>query len=149
MANLSLLAFGTSAPEIMLSVLETVSNTFESGELGPGTIVGSAAFNLFMITAICVTSIPNGESRRLKNMRVFGVTSFTGLFAYFWLIIVLLGISPKEVELWEAIVTFLMFPVLILVAYAADRGLWCGKNKTASEVEIAFGEFVCVCVLCV
>ncbi|KAK7113071.1 sodium/calcium exchanger 3-like [Littorina saxatilis] len=137
-ANLSLLAFGTSAPEIMLSCIETIANTFESGELGPGTIVGSAAFNLFMITAICILSIPNGESRRLKNMRVFGVTAFTGLFAYVWLIIVLLGTSPKEVELWEAIVTFMMFPVLILVAFTADKGLGCNKNKTASEVEIGF-----------
>ncbi|KAL8603604.1 hypothetical protein ACOMHN_022556 [Nucella lapillus] len=139
-ANLSLLAFGTSAPEIMMSVSETISNNFESGELGPGTIVGSAAFNLFMITGICILSIPDGESRRLKNMRVFGVTAFTGIFAYVWLIVVLLGSSPKEVDLWEAVITFLMFPVLILVAYTADRGFCCGRNKTASEVEISFGE---------
>jgi hypothetical protein len=33
-----------------------------------------------------------------------------------------------------------MFPLLILVAYAADRGFCCNKNKTSSEVEIAFGE---------
>ncbi|XP_076458128.1 sodium/calcium exchanger 1-like [Babylonia areolata] len=137
-ANLTLLAFGTSAPEIMMSVIETISNKFESGELGPGTIVGSAAFNLFMITAICILCIPDGESRRLKNMRVFGVTAFTGIFAYVWLIIVLLGSSPKVIDLWEAVVTFLMFPVLILVAYAADRGFCCGANKTSSEVEISF-----------
>ncbi|KAK7507405.1 hypothetical protein BaRGS_00001340 [Batillaria attramentaria] len=137
-ANLSLLAFGTSAPEILLACIEMIANKFEAGELGPGTIVGSAAFNLFCITSICIVSIPNGDTRRLKNMRVFGVTAFTGLFAYVWLLVVLMGSSPKEVELWEAIVTFLMFPILILVAFTADKGFCCTRNKTASEVEIGF-----------
>lgn len=52
-ANLSLMAFGTSAPEILMSVIEIVGNKFKAGELGPGTIVGSAAFNLLVITGIC------------------------------------------------------------------------------------------------
>ena len=50
---------------------------FKSGELGPSTIVGSASFNLFVITAICIISIPkknegNNESgvRRIKAIKV-------------------------------------------------------------------------------
>jgi solute carrier family 8 (sodium/calcium exchanger) len=46
-ANLTLMALGSSAPEILLSVIETVQTLDqEPGELGPSTIVGSAAFNL-------------------------------------------------------------------------------------------------------
>lgn len=45
-SNLSLMALGSSAPEILLSVIEIFGNKFEAGELGPSTIVGSAAFNL-------------------------------------------------------------------------------------------------------
>lgn len=45
---------GSSAPEILLSVIEVFGNNFEAGDLGPGTIVGSAAFNLFVIVAICI-----------------------------------------------------------------------------------------------
>ncbi|KAL8609364.1 hypothetical protein ACOMHN_008158 [Nucella lapillus] len=137
-ANLTLLAFGTSAPEIMMSVIETTTNSFHSGELGPGTIVGSAAFNLFIISPICITAVPAGEHRRLKNMRVFAVTAFMGIFAYVWVIVVLRGTSPKEVELWEAVVTLLLFPALISAAYVADKGFFCVNNKTASEVEITF-----------
>ena len=48
-ANLTLMALGSSAPEIMLSVIEIWAKGFHAGELGPGTIVGSAAFNLFKI----------------------------------------------------------------------------------------------------
>ena len=51
-ANLTLMALGSSAPEIMLSVIEIWAKGFKSGELGPGTIVGSAAFNLFMIIGL-------------------------------------------------------------------------------------------------
>ena len=60
------MALGSSAPEIMLSCIELLGNGFKAGELGPSTIVGSAAFNLLMILAICVVCIPNGASRRIK-----------------------------------------------------------------------------------
>ena len=33
-------------------------NEFYAGSLGPGTIVGSAAFNLFIIIGICIYVIP-------------------------------------------------------------------------------------------
>eukprot|EP01048_Picozoa_sp_COSAG05_P031998 COSAG05_NODE_12002_length_487_cov_0.930412_1_plen_148_part_10 len=50
-ANLSLMALGSSAPEIMLAVLDTIQTLGETpGEMGPSTIVGSAAFNLFVIS---------------------------------------------------------------------------------------------------
>jgi solute carrier family 8 (sodium/calcium exchanger) len=39
-ANLTLMALGSSAPEILLSCIEVVGNGFEPGDLGPGTIVG-------------------------------------------------------------------------------------------------------------
>ena len=34
------MALGSSSPEILLSVIEIVGNNFQSGDLGPGTIVG-------------------------------------------------------------------------------------------------------------
>merc|ERR1719265_2700153 len=56
-ANLTLMALGSSAPEILLSIIELLGNEFYSGDLGPSTIVGSAAFNLFCISAVCVSAI--------------------------------------------------------------------------------------------
>lgn len=139
-ANLTLMALGTSAPEILLACIEIVGHNFESGELGPGTIVGSAAFNLLIISAICLISIPSGESRRIRQFRVFLVCSLFSIFAYIWLLIVLTFVSPHVVELWEAIVTFLMFPGLVLFAYATDKD-WCGlknfrKNKNKRQLEL-------------
>lgn len=141
-ANLSLMAFGTSAPEILLNVIGICGNGFKASDLGPATIVGSAAFNLLVITAVCIVSIPNGEVRRIENVRVYAVTTLFSLFAYIWLIIVLMVITPDTVDLWEAVVTFILFPALILVSFFTDK-LYCCKrnNKTSSEVEIGIGEY--------
>lgn len=140
-ANLSLLAFGTSAPEILLNVIEICGNKFVAGELGPGTIVGSASFNLLAITAICVICIPKNEIRRIKLVPVYVVTSVFNLLSYVWLALVLMVITPDVVDLWEAVVTFLFFPMLILVSYAVDKRFCCKRsNKTSSEVEIGIGK---------
>jgi len=66
-ANLSLMVLGSSAPEILLSVIEIIGERFEAGHLGPGTIVGAAAFNLFVITAICNFVIPVSISPTFKE----------------------------------------------------------------------------------
>lgn len=139
-ANLSLMAFGTSAPEILLNVIIICGNGFKASDLGPATIVGSAAFNLFVITAVCIASIPKGEIRKISNIRVYAVTTLFSLCAYIWLIIVLMVSSPDEVDMWEAIVTFLLFPTLILVSFFTDKLYCCRRNnKTSSEVEIGIG----------
>lgn len=122
-ANLTLMALGSSAPEILLSVIEIAGKNFEAGELGPGTIVGSAAYNLFVIIAICVVVIPDGEVRKIKHLRVFLVTATWSIFAYVWLYLILDVISPSVVEVWEGAVTFLFFPATVMTAYIADRRL--------------------------
>lgn len=122
-ANLTLMALGSSAPEILLSVIEITGKNFEAGDLGPGTIVGSAAYNLFVIMAICVAVIPDGEVRKIKHLRVFLVTATWSIFAYVWLYLILAVISPSEVEVWEGAITFLFFPATVMTAYIADRRL--------------------------
>ena len=63
------MALGSSSPEILLAVIEVVGNNFLAGDLGPGTIVGSAAFNLLVITAICVSAIESPSIKRIKNYK--------------------------------------------------------------------------------
>lgn len=120
-ANLTLMALGSSAPEILLSIIEIVAKNFNAGDLGPGTIVGSAAYNLFVIIAICVLVVPDGQVRRIKHLRVFFVTATWSVFAYIWLYLILDYISPGEVEVWEGLSCFLFFPLTVLTAYIADR----------------------------
>ncbi|XP_043405245.1 sodium/calcium exchanger 3 isoform X3 [Chelonia mydas] len=122
-SNLTLMALGSSAPEILLSLIEVCGHGFIAGELGPSTIVGSAAFNMFIIIAICVYVIPDGETRKIKHLRVFFVTSAWSIFAYIWLYMILAVFSPGVVQVWEGLLTLFFFPLCVLLAWVADRRL--------------------------
>ncbi|XP_056465150.1 sodium/calcium exchanger 1b isoform X2 [Gadus chalcogrammus] len=122
-SNLTLMALGSSAPEILLSVIEVIGHGFAAGAMGPATIVGSAAFNMFVIIGICVYVVPDGETRKVKHLRVFFVTASWSIFAYIWLYLILAVISPGVVQVWEALLTLFFFPICVLFAWIADRRL--------------------------
>ncbi|XP_070771584.1 sodium/calcium exchanger 1b isoform X14 [Enoplosus armatus] len=122
-SNLTLMALGSSAPEILLSVIEVIGHEFSAGALGPSTIVGSAAFNMFVIIGLCVYVVPDGETRKVKHLRVFFVTATWSIFAYIWLYLILSVISPGVVQVWEGLLTFLFFPICVVFAWVADRRL--------------------------
>jgi hypothetical protein len=97
-ANLTLMALGSSAPEILLSIIEIVSSGCYAGALGPSTIVGSAAFNLLGISTVCVLAIPAGQTRYVKEVPVFFCTAFFSVFAYAWLYFILVVCTPNIVD---------------------------------------------------
>lgn len=134
-ANLTLMALGSSAPEIILSLLELMSNNFFSGRLGPSTIVGSAAFNFLCITSICVSAIPTGEVRKIKDVNVYMITCSASLFAYVWVLLIL-TVPPSEdrVTMLEGVITFLMFPALVLLSWMADVGFFSKKREHESHI---------------
>ena len=126
------MALGSSAPEILLSVIETVQNLGKCpGELGPSTIVGSASFNLLVISAVSVYSVneendndPDRDStvpfgvKKIYDMGVFGVTALSSVWAYVWLYMVL---KDQQVDKTEAWLTLAMFFFLLILSFAADR----------------------------
>jgi len=134
-ANLTLMALGSSAPEILLNVIDIFAKEFYLEGLGPGTIVGSAAFNMLMIIAVCIIAIPTGEVRMIKDMPVYVTTAVWSVFAYFWLIVILVFISPNVVEVWEGVLTFLFFPMLTFHAFACDKG-WIVKKDVSGKVFV-------------
>jgi len=98
------MALGSSAPEILLSIIETASNLGNCpGELGASTIVGSAAFNLLVISAVSIyavnekndndperdPSVPKGV-KKINDMGVFSITATSSIFAYLWMFYCLL-----------------------------------------------------------
>lgn len=131
-ANLSLMALGSSAPEILLSVIETVGTLGEiPGELGPSTIVGSAAFNLLFISAVCVIA-PGEDTRKIEEVNVFATTAFFSVWAYIWLFICLSIWTPSIISLTEAILTFLQFFLLLIIAYCFDVKV-CSKGGNRKQ----------------
>lgn len=132
-ANLTLMALGSSAPEILLALLETVQSLDEPpGELGPSTIVGSAAFNLFVITAVCVYSINTPDVKTVSAPGVFMMTSTWSILAYVWLLIVLEVWTPGVVSIAEAWITFGAFFLFVALVYGQDRN-WFRVNSKVSR----------------
>ena len=71
----------------------------------------------------------------ISYTQVFTVTTVFSIFAYVWLIVVLVIITPNQVDLWEAILTFLFFPLLVLTAYAADKNFFRKSTKEQKTVK--------------
>jgi len=134
-ANLTLMALGSSAPEILLSLIEITLGDFFQGPLGAGTIVGSAAFNLLIISAVCVLAIPDGEVRFIQQVPVYAITASCSVFAYLWLMFILMVTSPDVCSVWEGVLTLLFCPMLVFAAYLADRGYFGGVPKEESQEE--------------
>ena len=119
-------------------------NNFSAGDLGPGTIVGSAAFNLFVIIGLCMYVIPSTEVRQVKHLGVFFVTATWSVLAYVWLYLIIAQISPGEVQvgcLYVACVLKLMlrgclyYPISTTMmqnsagTQASDMEVWRLKNR--------------------
>ncbi|XP_014512864.1 magnesium/proton exchanger isoform X1 [Vigna radiata var. radiata] len=122
-ADISLLAFGTSFPQISLATIDAIQNmgNLYAGGLGPGTLVGSAAFDLFPIHAICVVVPKAGELKKIADLGVWLVELFWSFWAYIWLYIILEVWTPNVVTLWEALLTVLQYGLLLIHAYAQDK----------------------------
>ncbi|XP_048235777.1 magnesium/proton exchanger isoform X1 [Ricinus communis] len=122
-ADISLLAFGTSFPQISLATIDAIRNigNLYAGGLGPGTLVGSAAFDLFPIHAVCVVVPKAGELKKISDLGVWLVELFWSFWAYVWLYIILEVWTPNVITLWEALLTVLQYGLLLTHAYAQDK----------------------------
>ncbi|KAL5561448.1 hypothetical protein UlMin_031195 [Ulmus minor] len=122
-ADISLLAFGTSFPQISLATIDAIRNlgNLYAGGLGPGTLVGSAAFDLFPIHAVCVVVPKAGELKKISDIGVWLVELFWSFWAYIWLYIILEVWTPNVITVWEALLTVLQYGLLLMHAYAQDK----------------------------
>jgi len=130
-SNLSLMALGSSAPEIMLAVVGIIGNDYRAEDLGPGTIVGSAAFNMLMIIAICVSITP---SKIVEEINVLYITAFFSVWAYIWLYIICEVWTEGEITIAEGVITCVQFPVLLIIAWFADRG-WFDSDVVSHKIK--------------
>ena len=133
-ANLTLMALGSSAPEIILSVADTMGTLGDiPSELGPQAIVGSAAFNLLVISAVSIMTVD--EIKSVKMVGVFITTAVFSTWAYVWFFLVLVVISPGYVELWEACLTLAFMLILCIIAYSCDVCHSKGENKEEKRYQ--------------
>ena len=128
-ANVALLALGSAAPEIFLSFFSTVTN-IESvpNALGPMVLIGSASFNLLVVTGISILAV--SEIKKVLNLNAFIVTAAFATFAFVWLFLVLVVFSPAYIEFWEAVTTLAFYPLLLFVVWATEK---CSPEGSEAE----------------
>lgn len=101
-AGATLMAAGGSTPELFTSMI----GTFQGSEIGFGTIVGSAVFNVLFVIGMC--AVFSKDTLTLTWWPLFRDCSYyaVGLST----LAIFCGYSsPGEIESWEAIVLFLLY----------------------------------------
>lgn len=125
-AGATLMAAGGSAPELATSFV----GTFKRSDVGFGTIVGSAVFNVLFVIGMCVMYTPEKYAPlKLTWWPLFRDCS------YYVLTLITLAIFMYDgiIELWEAIVQFLM--------YFGYVGMMSQSEKLEKQVSVIFNKY--------
>ncbi|GJQ67441.1 hypothetical protein Trydic_g8294 [Trypoxylus dichotomus] len=111
-AGATFMAAATSAPELFVNVIGTF---ITEGDIGVGTIVGSAVFNILAVSACCgigagmcgVQVVPLDWWPLTRDCLAYGIT----------VSILICIIHDERVEWYEALTLVLLYTVYILIMY--------------------------------
>ncbi|XP_019872929.1 sodium/potassium/calcium exchanger 3 isoform X2 [Aethina tumida] len=111
-AGATFMAAATSAPELFVNVIGTF---ITEGDIGVGTIVGSAVFNILAVAACCgigagmcgVKVVPLDWWPLTRDCLAYGIT----------VSILICIIHDERVEWYEALILVLLYTVYILIMY--------------------------------
>lgn len=120
-AGATLMAAGGSAPELFTSMI----GTFQESDVGFGTIVGSAVFNVLFVIGMCamfskeVLTLTWWPLFRDCSYYILGLFTLYAFFAFS---------SPGEIHWHEAVILFAeYFGYVLLMAYNQDLYIWLMK----------------------
>ena len=128
-AGATLMAAGGSAPELFTALI----GTFQESEVGFGTVVGSAVFNVLFVIGMCA----------MFSKEVLALTwwPLARDCAYYTIGLIVLACfcgysSPGKIELWEAIVQFLLYFGYVLVMKFNEKiYIWIRMNYMKTKVS--------------
>jgi len=129
-AGATFMAAGGSAPELFTSFI----GTFQESEVGIGTIVGSAVFNVLFVIGMC--SIFSLEVLQLSWWPLFRDCTYY-VISLFVLAIFVGVITEGEIHLWESIILFVMYIGYVLIMTFNTQ---LHKLITGKELEPDCGE---------
>nr|XP_057918756.1 sodium/potassium/calcium exchanger 3-like isoform X1 [Doryrhamphus excisus] len=105
-AGATFMAAGSSAPELFTSLIGVF---ITKGDVGVGTIVGSAVFNILVIIGIC--GIFAGQPISLSWWPLLR----DAVFYILSIIVLILVIYDEKVQWWDAIVLISMYGIYIII----------------------------------
>ncbi|XP_022069391.1 sodium/potassium/calcium exchanger 3-like isoform X1 [Acanthochromis polyacanthus] len=105
-AGATFMAAGSSAPELFTSLIGVF---ITKGDVGVGTIVGSAVFNILVIIGIC--GIFSGQPISLSWWPLFR----DAVFYILSIVVLILVIYDEKVLWWETIILISMYGIYIII----------------------------------
>ncbi|XP_029004574.1 sodium/potassium/calcium exchanger 3 isoform X1 [Betta splendens] len=129
-AGATFMAAGSSAPELFTSVIGVF---ITKGDVGVGTIVGSAVFNILCIIGVC--GFFAGQAVKLSHWAllrdsIYYTFSITALIAF---------IYDEKVCWWESLVLILMYAVYILIMKFNGRAQRYFSRRKKSSINLTNG----------
>ncbi len=123
--GLTVVAFGTSAPEMAVNILAALSG---SNDIAMGNVVGSNIFNIFVVLGVCATISPLMVSSQLTKIDIPLMAVSAMLLWWFSF--------DGVIQSWEAVVLS-----LLLVAYTALQVFLSKQERTKNIKEESEKEF--------
>ena len=127
--GLTIVAFGTSAPELVISLLSSIKG---SAEMAIGNVVGSNIFNILMIIGCTALVLPMkvGEGTMSKEIPLVILSSF--VLAFFANDILLDGGSVNVISRIDGLVLLAFFLIFMRYTFAIARN---GSDTESGEEQ--------------
>ncbi|XP_061833190.2 sodium/potassium/calcium exchanger 3-like isoform X1 [Nerophis lumbriciformis] len=132
-AGATFMAAGSSAPELFTSIIGVF---ITKGDVGVGTIVGSAVFNILCIIGVC--GFFAGQAVKLSHWALLR----DSVYYIFSIMALIAVIYDEKVCWWESLVLVLMYAIYILIMKFNNRVqgyLTYRKKNSVSLVNVLTG----------
>lgn len=133
-AGASLMAMGSSAPELAIALLALFRGSGEHSDLGIATIVGSAVFNVLVITGVSAIARPAKVTLSVivRDSVMYGASIGLLLFTF----------ADGVITLFEAFIflLFYVFYMIVLFNWKSFFGSIQGPLEDISEPEVVHEE---------
>ncbi|KAM9314255.1 sodium/potassium/calcium exchanger 3-like [Pholidichthys leucotaenia] len=129
-AGATFMAAGSSAPELFTSVIGVF---ITKGDVGVGTIVGSAVFNILCIIGVC--GFFAGQAVKLTQWTLLR----DSIYYTFSITALIVFIYDEKVCWWESLVLILMYAVYILIMKFNGRAHRYFDRRKKGAVNLANG----------
>lgn len=138
-AGASLMAIGSSMPELTITLIALIQGSGEHSDVGVGNIVGSAVFNILVITGASALVLPAVVSRR--------VTLRDGAFYALSIVLLLYAFRDGQATIGDAVLFLALYAVYLVVlafwhrlvpeadAVVLDDGVTALEQQVADEAR--------------
>lgn len=124
--GLTLVAFGTSAPELVVSIQAALN---DSGDIAVGNVIGSNICNIALILGLCAVLRPVATNEKLFKLDMPLMIGSALLFSVFY------RLDGRGINFWQGAVLFTILVAYLVWSVYQDKKSGSGELAAAAEEE--------------